>query len=127
MIFPPIHIKLGLMKQILKAQDKEGKFIKDLRAAFPSLSEETVKQGKFDRLHISKMKDVHVTQMIVATEKKAWCAFNNKVKNFLGNNMSENYVELVDEVLAKYRDLLCNVSIKLHFLFSNNFKRIFVQ
>ena len=73
MIFPPLYIKLGLMKQIVKAQNKEGKFIKYLRTAFPSLSEETVKQGIFDGLQISKiMKDVHFAQTMVATGRWAW-------------------------------------------------------
>ena len=37
--------------------------------------------------------------------------------NCLGKNRSENYGELVEKILVKYRDLHCDVSIKLHFLF----------
>ena len=38
-------------------------------------------------------------------------------ENVLGNNRSDNYFELVEEMLAAYRDLHCNMRIKLHFLF----------
>ena len=39
-------------------------------------------------------------------------------EKMFGNNRSENYAALVEEMLAAYRDLHCNMSIKLHFLFS---------
>ena len=39
-IFPPIHIKLGLMKQFLKALDKSGNCFLFITRAFPGLSSE---------------------------------------------------------------------------------------
>ena len=39
-IFPPLHIKLGLMKQFVKALDKERQYFEYLRSSFTGLSKE---------------------------------------------------------------------------------------
>ena len=44
-IFPPLHIKLGLMKQFVKALDKEGGCFLYICDAFPGLSIEKKKAG----------------------------------------------------------------------------------
>ena len=54
-IFPPLHIKLGLMKQFVKALDKEGDCFLYICSAFPSLSYEKVKAGVFDGPHIRQL------------------------------------------------------------------------
>ena len=54
-IFPPLHIKLGLMKQIVKALDKEGNCFQYICSAFPGLSYEKVKAGVFDEPHIRQL------------------------------------------------------------------------
>ena len=41
------------------------------------------------------------------------------IKNFPGNNKAEKYCELVNRMLLAFRDLGCNMSIKLHFLNSH--------
>ena len=117
-IFPPLHIKLGLMKQFVKALNKEGDCFKYLHASFPSLSDEKVKQGISDGPDIRKrMKDKDFPQTMTAVERRAWCAFVDVVKHFLGNHKSENYVEVVEEMPTAYKELQCNMSIKVHFLF----------
>jgi len=47
-IFPPLHIKLGLMKQFVKALDKDGRCFNYICKMFPGLSSEKLKQGVFD-------------------------------------------------------------------------------
>ena len=119
-IFPPLHIKLGLMKQFVKALDKEGQCFKYLRESFPSLSDEKVKQGVFDGPDVRKMvKDNQFVETMTYVERRAWNGFMNVIKNFLGNNKSANYVQIVEELLDAYKDLKCNMSIKVHFLFSH--------
>ena len=119
-IFPPLHIKLGLMKQFVKALDKEGQCFKYLRQSFPSLSDEKVKQGIFNGPDIRKMtKDDHFVQTMTDVESRAWNGFRNVIDNFLGNHRSANYVEVVEEMLDAYKELNCNMSIKVHFLFSH--------
>lgn len=45
-ILPPLHIKLGLIKQFVKALDKKGKTFTYLRNIFPKLTDAKVKEGK---------------------------------------------------------------------------------
>ncbi|GFV47826.1 uncharacterized protein TNCV_4803151 [Trichonephila clavipes] len=53
-LFPPLHIKLGLMKQFLKALDKEGECFKYLCEQFPGLSDAKLKEGIFAFLETKK-------------------------------------------------------------------------
>ena len=46
-ILPSLHIKLGLMKQFVKALDKQGLCFKNISEKFPHLSAEKVKEGVF--------------------------------------------------------------------------------
>ncbi|GFV07786.1 uncharacterized protein TNCV_4288161 [Trichonephila clavipes] len=48
-ILPPLHIKLGIMKQLVKALDKSGECFNFLSRKFPGLSIEKLKAGIFDR------------------------------------------------------------------------------
>ena len=50
---------------------------------------------------------------------EAWKAFVLVVKNFLGNNKARNYAELVNNMLTAFRNLGCNMSVKMHNLFSH--------
>ena len=54
-IFPPLHIKLGLMKQFVKALDKDGDCFKDICDDFPGLSVEKKMVGVFDGPQIRKL------------------------------------------------------------------------
>ena len=47
-ILPPPHIKLGLMKQFVKALDKDGDCFNYIAQTFPGLSIEKLKGGIFD-------------------------------------------------------------------------------
>ncbi|KAK4883335.1 hypothetical protein RN001_006654 [Aquatica leii] len=44
---PPLHIKLGLIKQFVKAVDKPGGAFQFLKTKFPHLSEAKIKEGVF--------------------------------------------------------------------------------
>ena len=52
-------------------------------------------------------------------ELEALKAFILEVKNFLGNNKARNYAELVDNMLTAFKNLGCNISVKMHYLFSH--------
>ena len=54
-IFPPLHINLGLMKQFVKALDKTGQCLRYIWSAFPRLSNEKLKAGIFDGAQIRKL------------------------------------------------------------------------
>ena len=53
------------------------------------------------------------------TELKAWSSFVLVVKNFLGNNKALNYADLLSNMLIAFKNLGCNMSIKMHYLFSH--------
>ena len=119
-ILPPLHIKLGLMKQFVKALDKQGLCFKYISEKFPHLSAEKVKEGVFigpqirmlinDELFITKMND---------TEKNARQSFKDVVSNFLGNKKSPNYQTIVEQMLTNFQTLGCRMSVKVHYLHSH--------
>jgi len=54
---PPLHIKLGLMKNLVKGMDKSGHVFKYLHAAFPEISDAKLKEGIFLGPQIRKLTD----------------------------------------------------------------------
>ncbi|GFX08255.1 uncharacterized protein TNCV_3267451 [Trichonephila clavipes] len=54
-ILPPLHIKLGRMKQFVKALYKSGKCFNFLSRKFPGLSIEKLKAGIFDGAQITQL------------------------------------------------------------------------
>jgi len=46
-LLPPLHVKLGLMKNFVKAMDRTGSTFKYLAEKFPRLSEAKIKEGVF--------------------------------------------------------------------------------
>ena len=119
-IFPPLHIKLGLMKQFVKALNKDGDCFKYICRQFPGLSIEKAKGGIFDGPQIrTLMRDSDFTNHMNRVELNAWVSFTDVVTNFLGNHKADNYKQLVRKMLTAYEKLGANVSIKVHFLFSH--------
>lgn len=119
-LFPPLHIKLGLIKQFTRALDKDGDCFAYMCQAFPGLTIEKLKAGIFDGPQIRQlMRDPEFESSMKSVEIKAWKAFVQVVNNFLGNNKARNYEELVTKMLTAFRNLGCNMSIKMHYLFSH--------
>ncbi len=119
-IFPPLHIQLGLIKQFVKALDENGECFKYICSVFPGLTIEKFKVGIFDGPQIRKLlKDANFVKTMSENEASAWRAFVDVVQNFLGKHKSENYKELVSNLISTFRDIGANMSIKMHFLFSH--------
>ena len=72
-LLPPLHIKLGLIKKLTKALDKEGQCFMYLRKQFEKLSD-----AKNE------------------IEKSAWLSFKSIVENFLRDHKSHDNEELVN-------------------------------
>ena len=71
-VFPPLHIKLGLMKQFVKALDHSGECFSYICSTFPSLSEEKKKAWIFDVPQIrALMRDPSFNTSMNETEKRA--------------------------------------------------------
>ena len=119
-LLPPLHIKLGLMKNFVKAIDKTQAAFKYLRGKFPRLSEAKIKEGVFVGPQIRELlRDDAFDHALRGKEKTAWKAFQLVAINFLGNNKADNYRLLVENLLKAYKSLGCNMSLKIHFLHSH--------
>ena len=115
-ILPPLHIKLGLTKQFVKALDKHGNCFDYIVQKFPGLSMEKLKAGIFDGPQICKLiQDQAFTSYITAVESAAWCSYVLVVGEFLGNTKASNYQHLVDLMLTNFQALGARMSIKLHY------------
>lgn len=119
-ILPPLHIKLGLMKNFVKAMNKEGNGFMYLQQKFPRLSDAKIKEGVFIGQNIRELlKDDDFKESLSKNEKAAWDAFDDVVHGFSGNRKAENYIEIVNNLLKKCHQLDCNMSLKMHFLHSH--------
>jgi hypothetical protein len=117
---PPLHTKLGMMKQFVKALNKEGDCFKCMCQKFIALTKAKLKEGIFKGPNIRKlMSDATFESTMNATEKAAWQAFRDVFMKFLGNTKDSNYTNIVNKMLDAFKDLGCNMSLKLHFLHSH--------
>ena len=118
--FLPLHIKRGLIKQFTKALVKNGSCFTYLCRTFPGVTIEKLKAGIFDGPQIRQLiRDRNFEESMNRTELEAWSSFVLVVKNFLGNNKALNYADLVSNMLIAFKNRGCNMSIKMHYLFSH--------
>ena len=79
---------------------------------------EKLKAGIFDGPQIRQLiRDPEFEISINEEELEAWKTFFLVVKNFVSNNEARNYTELVNNMLTAFRNLGCNMSVKIHYLF----------
>jgi hypothetical protein len=65
------------------------------------------------------MRDTEFDETLSDLERTAWNSFKTVTQNFLGNNKSEDYKDIVGELLKSYHASNCNMSLKIHFLDSH--------
>lgn len=119
-LLPPLHIKLGLMKQFVKSLPRDGDCFKYLLAKFPGLSEAKIKEGVFVGPDIRRlMTDQLFINTMTDPQKEGWIAFKQVIEKFLGNNKDPNYKQIVDRMLEAFKSLGCLMSLKVHFLQSH--------
>ena len=119
-LLPPLHIKLGLVKQFVKALDFEGEVFQEIHSMFPRLSEATTKGEIFLGPQINTMfKSKTLEEKMNETEKEAWQAFRGVVDGFLGNKKDPNYKELMKKLIKSYQNMGCRMSVEPHFLCSH--------
>ena len=117
-LFPPLYIKFGMIKQFIKALDKDSCCFSYLCHNFPGLSIEKLKGGIFDGPQVRQLfRDLE--KSMTELESEAWKSFVLVVKNFLGNNKTSNHEELINNIIYAFTNLGCNMSIKMHYLFSH--------
>jgi hypothetical protein len=119
-ILPPLHIKLGLIKQFVKALNKDGWCIEYIAHKLPGLTMEKLKAGIVDGPQIRQLiNDPHFTASVNEIESCARFSFVLVVKNFLGNKKADNYTQLVEDMLFHFNRLGCNMSVKFQYLHSH--------
>jgi hypothetical protein len=103
-LLPPLHIKLGIMKQFVKVLPKTGNCFKYLCKRFPPLSEAELKEGIFVGPDIRKlMFDEDFLVTMTEVEREAWIAFRSVVTKLLGKNKDPDYVTIVANMLEKFK------------------------
>jgi len=106
------------MKQFVKALDKTGETFKYFSSKFPKLSE--LKEGVFDGAQIRKMfRDKDAVKKMNKLERAAWLSFKDVCHNFLGNNKSPKYQQIVAKMVEDLKNLGCLMNLKIHFLHSH--------
>jgi hypothetical protein len=112
----PLHTKLGLMKQFVKALQREENCFKYLCSKFPGLSEAKLKEGSFVGPDIRKLISDEMFETTMSNvEIEAWIALKDIISKFLGNYRDQNYKNFVNHMLDKFKELGCNMSLKVHF------------
>jgi hypothetical protein len=72
-LLPPLHIKLGMMKEFAKALDRNSPCFQYLYMKFPSLSHAKISEGIFYGPQIRKvMMDDNFTDTMTEIEEDAW-------------------------------------------------------
>ena len=117
-IIPPLHIKLGLMKQFVKILPVDGCCFTYICNFFPGMSDEKLKEGVYNSPQTQKiMWDPGFVESMTIVESATWTSFSQVIKNFLGNTTAGNYLELVEDMLFNFQNLGVKMSIKVHYLF----------
>ena len=120
-LFPPLHIKLGLMKSFVKAMDRGGdgfKFLKDFFGT--EKTDAKLKDGVFVGTEIRKlMQNEEYGARLNTLQLAAWNAMKSVVVNFLASHRHEKYPDIVDSMLKAREQLSARMSLKMHFLHSH--------
>jgi hypothetical protein len=98
---PPVHLKLGLIKIFVKVINKEGEGFDFLRKTFPCISKIKIKESIFFSPRVKQLfQDPDFKNKLNAAERRTWDTVPNICSNLLGNKKSENYIEIMEELLS---------------------------
>ena len=113
-----LHIKLDLMKQFVKALDKDGVCFNYIAKTFLGHSMENFKAGIFDGPQIRKLKQAQTfTARVTVAERAAWCSYFSVIREFLCNTKASNYRNFVNVMFQNFQALGAKTSFKLYYLF----------
>ncbi|GBL65645.1 hypothetical protein AVEN_14073-1 [Araneus ventricosus] len=90
-LLPRLHIKLGLMKNFIKAMDCAGSGFQYLRLKFPKVSETKIKEVIFVGPQFRQLMKYPVLESkLTKKEAAAWASFKELQKSFFGNHKAGN-------------------------------------
>lgn len=121
-LFAPLHIKLGLFSQFICSLPDAGKAKTYLKIKYKNnMSSAKIDNGAgFDGSMIRKLfKDENFKKQMNRTELAAWLSLISVSQNFLGNNRSFNYKQIVSNLIKAFEAQGIKETVKLHFLRSH--------
>jgi hypothetical protein len=84
-LLPPLHVKLGLMKQFVKALQRGGNCFRYLCSKFSGLSEAKLKERIFVGPDIRKLiLDEMFETTMSRVQREAWIALKDIIRKFFG-------------------------------------------
>ena len=90
------------------------------KAKFPKISEAKIKEVIFAGPQIKQVfEDQDLSINLNSADRRAWKAFENVCRNFIGNEKAENYTEIVQGLNSSYSAMACNMLLKFHFIHSH--------
>ena len=105
-VLPSLHIKLGVMKNFVKAMDREGSGFAFLQEKVPWISMEKLKALIVDGPQIRElMKDPMFDEAQREADLSAWQSLKSVVTDFLGNHRSAEYEKEIQELQNNFRQL----------------------
>ena len=108
------------MKNFVKALNVKGPAFTYLCGKFPRFTFKKVKAGVLIGPQIRQLfKDQQFEEVLSDKEKAAWQSFEKVSNGFLGNFEAVHFRDLVQDLMYSYEQLVCNMSLKMHFLFSH--------
>jgi len=120
---PPLHIKLGLFQQFVKALPEDSDCSLFLHRKF-NKSEAKISNGVFNGPEIrSLMNDVDFSKHLDQEQMGAWLCFCDVATNVLGKNVSNNWMAKVDNLIASFALIgVSKMTSKMHFIFKHKEK-----
>ena len=119
-IHPPLHINLDLIKQFVKALNKEDACFKYIQEMFSYVGAEKVKESVFVGPQIKKTHQrCTISIYHNGCRKKAWLFFAEVISKFLDDTKDSEYKIIVENMLACFEALGYRMSLKVHFLHSH--------
>lgn len=116
-ILPPLHIKLGLVRQFVRALDSKSMAFQTLKVIFPSLSAAKIENGCFNGPQIDKLfKSDAFLNLLKPIEKEAFKVIHDVIENFLGNRKSNEYEQIVKKMIEAFKQMKVAMSLKVLFL-----------
>ncbi|XP_031640029.1 uncharacterized protein LOC116351997 [Contarinia nasturtii] len=118
-LLAPLHIKLGIVKNFIKALVKRNneQAFQRLIQIFPRLSKAKIKEGVLNGPDIRKLtKDAQFEQCLMEEEGVAWDNLKAFIEGVLGIHRAQNWRTLTDNMLDSFDILGVTMSLKIHFL-----------
>lgn len=138
-LIPPLHVKLGIMKNFVKSLPRESAGFQFLKDTFPHISSSKIKEGnilsrvkKIDKIEhdlynefigvfvgpdIRKlMRSEAFSQSLPADHAIAWDLMKAVFQGFLGKTRVANYRVLINDLMDAFSTIHVHMSLKIHFL-----------